>query len=67
MNTQPEAFVSVPSFADRTSLSVRTVWDLVASGEIPSIRVRRRRLIPLQRALKALAEVDPNPESGAGQ
>ena len=50
-------FVSVREFTGRTSLSIRTVERLLERGEIPSIRVGRRRLIPLNSAIKALERI----------
>jgi excisionase family DNA binding protein len=52
--TQPD-FVSVETFARRTGLSVRTVWRLVHQGQVGTIRVGRRRLIPLRAALEAIS------------
>ncbi len=49
-----QAFVSVEDFAIRTSLSVRSVWRLVQQNQLPSLRVGRRRLLPLNEALDAI-------------
>ena len=51
-------YVSVEGFGKRTSLSTRAVWRLVGEGIIPSLRVGRRRLIPLQAGLSALLAQD---------
>ena len=47
-------WVSVEQFATQTSLSTRHVWRLIAERRIPSYRVGRRRVIPLDLALDAL-------------
>ncbi|WP_415927066.1 helix-turn-helix domain-containing protein [Mesorhizobium argentiipisi] len=36
---------SVPGAAEALSLSVDYVWKLVAMGELPSVKIGRRRLI----------------------
>jgi excisionase family DNA binding protein len=56
-------FVSIQSFSEHTSLSVRTVERLLERREIPSIRVGRRRLIPLRAAIEALTQVGKPSES----
>ena len=37
--------LSVPEVAARTGISVRHIWRLVASGELPTRRVGRRILV----------------------
>jgi hypothetical protein len=63
-------YVGMEHFAGVTGLSPRFVAKLVAREAIPSIKVGRRRLVPLDRALAALerlSEMDarspkePNP------
>lgn len=39
--------VSVPQAAASLGVSVRTAWALVASGQLRTIRVGRRRIVPL--------------------
>jgi len=51
-------FVSVEEFGRRTSLSIRSVWRLLQRGLLPSLRVGRRRLVPLAEALDALRKLD---------
>lgn len=58
MHDHDSILVSVPEFADKTSLSVRHVWRLISEGRIPSIRVGRRRVIPIDPALEALRAND---------
>jgi len=40
---------SIPEAADALSLGETTVRELVLRGEIPSVTVGRRRLIPVER------------------
>jgi excisionase family DNA binding protein len=47
-------FVSVGDFAQRTSLSVRHIWRLIALGQLPTLRLGRRRLLPFEAGVKAL-------------
>ena len=54
MHDHGSILVSVPEFAAQTSLSVRHVWRLISAGQIPSLRVGRRRIIPIDSALEAL-------------
>ena len=54
MHNQTSILVSVPEFAARTSLSARHVWRLIREHKIPSHRVGRRRVIPLDPAVEAL-------------
>ena len=51
-------FVSPDHFASLTSLGLRTVRRLLASGEVPSVKVGSRRLIPLNRAISLLGATD---------
>jgi len=57
MTSHEPEFVSVGDFATATSLSARSVWRLLAEGRLPSIRVRRRRLIPFAAALAAVRDL----------
>lgn len=41
-----KVLLSLPEFSVLTSISLRTAAKLVASGELRSIRVGRRRLVP---------------------
>jgi excisionase family DNA binding protein len=41
-----KALLSLPEFCFLASISLRTVAKLVASGELRSIRIGRRRLVP---------------------
>jgi excisionase family DNA binding protein len=41
-----KAFLSVIEFSFLLSLSPRTIAKLIASGELQSVRIGRRRLIP---------------------
>jgi excisionase family DNA binding protein len=54
MTGQDEPFVSFRQFAERTSLSLRTISRMAADGRIPTIAVGRRRLIAYPKALAAL-------------
>jgi hypothetical protein len=51
-------FVSVEEFGRRTSLSARSVWRLLERGLLPSLRVGRRRLVPLVAGVDALRGLD---------
>ena len=42
-----DAFISVAQLSERLSLSRRTVARILARGELPSLRIGRRRLIRL--------------------
>ena len=46
------AFLSRCEFSTLTDLSFRTISKLIASGEVSSIRVGRRRLIPTSPLLR---------------
>ena len=58
MHDRDSILVSVPEFAAKTSLSTRHVWRLISAGRIPSFRVGRRRIIPIDPALEALRAND---------
>jgi excisionase family DNA binding protein len=51
---EARAFVSIERFAWITGLSARQVSRMLTSGELPSLKIGRRRLIPVGRALAAL-------------
>lgn len=56
--------VDVPEAARRLSVSVRTVAALIATGELASRRIGRRRIIPVK-ALEAFLRRDhPTPANG---
>ena len=59
-----QAFSSVPEFALATSLSQRGVWRLLERGALPSLRVGRRRLIPLKAGLAAIERLGGTAPSG---
>lgn len=46
--TPPKDLLTVEDVAQRTSLPVSTVWRLLARGELRSLKVSRRRLIPVE-------------------
>ncbi|MGH9477954.1 MAG: helix-turn-helix domain-containing protein [Terriglobales bacterium] len=46
--------VTVPAVASALSVDDRTVWRLIAAGQLPTIRIGRRRLVPW-RAVEGLA------------
>ena len=58
MHNHGSALVSVAAFAAKTSLSTRQIWRLIKEHKIPSHRVGRRRVIPLEPAIEALIEID---------
>lgn len=55
MRESPTSFVSVERFAELTSLSTRSIQRLLRRGDLPEVRVGRRRLIPLPDGFAALA------------
>jgi len=63
MSLHDPDFTSVEEFAQRTSLSARSIWRLVAAGRLPSLSVGRRRLIPLAEGIDAL-RLSQNDEKG---
>ena len=58
MHNQSSILVSVAEFSAQTSLSTRHIWRLIKEHKIPSLRVGRRRVIPLDPALEALIAID---------
>ena len=52
------AFVSVRKFATIIGISDRQTWRMVRDGSIPSIKLGRRRLIPLADAVAAIHQLD---------
>ena len=48
---------SVPEAAQALGVSCRTAWALVASGRLDTVRIGRRRLVPLS-ALAAFINAD---------
>jgi excisionase family DNA binding protein len=58
------AAITVPEGAYVGHVSVATAWKLVASGEWPSFRVGRKRLIPRAR-LEAKINAVPEPEEAS--
>lgn len=60
-----DRFVSVSDLAELTTLAPRTVRALLADGRLPSVRVGRRRLIPLREALGALRTAGDEPARSA--
>jgi excisionase family DNA binding protein len=48
--------ISVESAAERLSVSRSTMWSLVSAGSVPSIKVGRRRLIPVGELRALVAE-----------
>ncbi len=62
--TNPD-FVSVPRLSELTSLSIRQVWRLVRRGDVPSLKVGRRRLVPLKEAIQALRMINRPREEGS--
>ena len=68
MQRQSPLLASVPLFAELTSQSARAVWRQVARGEIPSFKLGRRRLIPVDTALAALVALGhANRGAGVGE
>jgi len=51
-----KSFVSVEHFAAIVDLSSRSVWRLVAEGHLPSLKVGRRRLLPLGACIQAIED-----------
>lgn len=47
MRELPKKAVSVPEAAQMLSVSTRTMWRLVHRGEIRSVLVASRRLVPI--------------------
>lgn len=45
-NTSPQLAVSVPEAARLLSTTRRTIYNLINDGELKSVKVRDRRLIP---------------------
>jgi excisionase family DNA binding protein len=45
--TDSKLAVDVPGAAERLSIGERTVWDLVHSGRLRSVRIGRRVVIPV--------------------
>ena len=41
----PDELLTLPETADRLRVSERTVARMIASGELPSLKVRRRRFV----------------------
>lgn len=56
--------VSIPEMGRRLDVSRATAYRLVASGELPSVRLGRRRVVPLAVIERKL--VDALGEEGAG-
>jgi len=55
---KPEVFsVNVREFARLCSLSERTIWALIRDDKIPSIKIGKRRLVPLEKGYAALESV----------
>lgn len=52
--TPKPAAISVPEAARMLSISTRHAWKLVSTGEIASVRLGRRVLVPTQRLLAML-------------
>jgi excisionase family DNA binding protein len=42
---EPEAMLSVTTVAQRCDLSVRTIWELIARGDLPSIKIGNSRRV----------------------
>ena len=59
---QAVAFVGVQRFAAIIGISDRQVWRLVRDGSIPSLKLGRRRLIPLADAIAAVRDPDRHGE-----
>ena len=57
MKQHEPTYDSVDSFSERTSLSTRAVWEMIRSGQLPSLKIGKRRLIPLAEAIEALERV----------
>lgn len=55
--------VSIPEAARRLGISERCAWSMVLGGELPSVRVRHRRLI----AVEALRRYVAGLEKGASR
>jgi excisionase family DNA binding protein len=47
MPQRPPQWLTVPQTARRTGLSERTIWSLIASGELRSIKVGSARRVPV--------------------
>ena len=62
--TNPD-FVSVPRLSELTSLSIRQVWRLVRRGDVPSLKVGRRRLVPLKEAIQAIRMINRPRKEGS--
>ena len=54
------ALVSKTTVAKATSLSARSVDNLVAAGKIPSVKVGRRRLFDIAEVIAALKAAGAN-------
>jgi excisionase family DNA binding protein len=44
--TEEEKLLKVPVVAERLGLGVARTWELVASGELPSLKIGRSRRVP---------------------
>ena len=44
----PKALLSVPEFMDATNLKRSTVYKLIGSGELETVTVGSRRLVPVE-------------------
>lgn len=64
--TQAEAIaISVEAAAQRLSISRSLAWELVWAGRLPTVRLGRRRLVPVKALEDLLAEAgDPHSETG---
>lgn len=58
-----KVLLSLPEFSVLASISLRTTATLIASGELRSIRIGRRRLVPFSE-LKRFVEKDHPTNAG---
>ena len=63
-NPKEQPFMTVTELAAALTISRASAYEAVKTGELPSIRVGRRVLVPVA-AVRRLAGLDPTPEVAA--
>ena len=58
--------ISVEEAARRLSISRSLAWELVWAGKLPTLRLGRRRVVPVKALEELMAEAGQHQESEAG-
>jgi excisionase family DNA binding protein len=67
---EEEKLLKVPVVAERLGLGVARTWELVASGELPSLKIGRSRRVPasaVDEYIKAGIEANARQIAASGQ